>query len=221
MNKKDKDNMIILGALVGIIFLFFFFNFITRKIYFIVLVGIILGVQTFLIIPAICKYYYILNDQEATYERYIPFYQELTIFPPTLAKFLAFLWVGTAILFLIITLGSKSGALGSVLGLEVIVTIERVFGDTLANILALVLIVSNFATGAGFMHVRKDVMRMDTEFSGRVNKRSVVELFYYIVLYIPVFRCLALCNIWNTLLRLTKLNKYKPALDNSELYEDN
>ena len=27
MNKKDKDNMIILGALVGIIFLFFFFNF--------------------------------------------------------------------------------------------------------------------------------------------------------------------------------------------------
>ena len=62
MNKKDKDNMIILGALVGIIFLFFFFNFITRKIYFIVLVGIILGVQTFLIIPAICKYYYILND---------------------------------------------------------------------------------------------------------------------------------------------------------------
>lgn len=146
MNKKDKDNMIILGALVGIIFLFFFFNFITRKIYFIVLVGIILGVQTFLIIPAICKYYYILNDQEATYERYIPFYQELTIFPPTLAKFLAFLWVGTAILFLIITLGSKSGALGSVLGLEVIVTIERVFGDTLANILALVLIVSNFAS---------------------------------------------------------------------------
>ncbi|WP_349087206.1 hypothetical protein [Anaerobutyricum soehngenii] len=162
-----------------------------------------------------------LNDQEATYERYIPFYQELTIFPPTLAKFLAFLWVGTAILFLIITLGSKSGALGSVLGLEVIVTIERVFGDTLANILALVLIVSNFATGAGFMHVRKDVMRMDIEFSGRVNKRSVVELFYYIVLYIPVFRCLALCNIWNTLLRLTKLNKYKPALDNNELYEDN
>jgi len=30
-----------------------------------------------------------------------------------------------------------------------------------------------------------------------------------------------LCNIWNTLLRLTKLNKYKPALDNNELYEDN
>ena len=61
MNKKDKDNMLILGTLVGCILLFFFFNFITKKIYFIVLVGIILAVQTFIIIPAICKYYYELN----------------------------------------------------------------------------------------------------------------------------------------------------------------
>ena len=201
--------------------LFFFFNFITRKIYFIVLVGIILLIQTFLITPAICKYYCELNDQEAGYDRFIPFYQELTIFPETLAKFLAVMWASTVILFLIITLGSKSGAFGTLFGLELIVKIETAMGDTLANILALVLIISNFATGAGFMHVRKTVMRMDVEFSGRINKVSAIEIFYYIALYIPVFRCIALCNIWNTLLKLAKLNKYKPALENTDLYEDN
>lgn len=220
MNKKDKDNMLILGTLVGCILLFFFFNFITKKIYFIVLVGIILAVQTFIIIPVICKYYYELNGLKPGYDRFIPLYQELTIFPEALAKFLAVMWAGTAILFLIITLGSKSGVLGTVFGLQIIINIENAFGDTLANILALVLIISNFATGAGFMHVRKDVMRMDVDFSGRVNRRSIVEVLYYVALYIPVFRCVTLCNIWNTLLRLAKLNKYKPTVENTDLYED-
>lgn len=220
MNKKDKDNMLILGTLVGCILLFFFFNFITKKIYFIVLVGIILAVQTFIIIPAICKYYYELNGLKPGYDRFIPLYQELTIFPEALAKSLAVMWTGTAILFLIITLGSKSGVLGTVFGLQIIINIENAFGDTLANILALVLIISNFATGAGFMHVRKDVMRMDVDFSGRVNRRSIVEVLYYVALYIPVFRCVTLCNIWNTLLRLAKLNKYKTTVENTDLYED-
>lgn len=70
------------------------------------------------------------------------------------------------------------------------------------------------------MHVRKDVMRMDVDFSGRVNRRSIVEVLYYVALYIPVFRCVTLCNIWNTLLRLAKLNKYKPTVENTDLYED-
>ena len=65
---------------------FFFFNFITKKICFIVLVGIILAVQTFIIIPAICKYYYELNGLKPGYDRFIPLYQELTIFPEALAK---------------------------------------------------------------------------------------------------------------------------------------
>lgn len=47
-----------------------------------------------------------------------------------------------------------------------------------------------------------------------------VTFLYYVALYIPVFRCVTLCNIWNTLLRLAKLNKYKPTVENTDLYED-
>lgn len=220
MNKKDKDNMIILGFLVSFIVLFFFFNFITKKIYFIVLAGGLIALQTFLIIPNICKLYYEVNDLEHNFTRFIPFYQELTIFPETIAKVLAVTWMITVILFSIITLGTKSGFLGSVLSLEFIIKIEEAFGDVLANILAIVIILSNILTGIGFTRVRKDVVRMDTEFSGVYQRNSVAEFVQYLILYLPVFRCISLANIWNTLLKLTRINKYRHFNEDTELLEE-
>lgn len=220
MNRKDRDNMLILGTLLSFIILFLFFNFITKKMYFIVIAGIIMCIQTFVIIPFICKYYYEVNKFEIGLSRFIPFYQELTIFPKPLANILACMWIGAAILFMIITLGSKSGLIGTIFGLEIIVNIEQSFGDILANLLAIIIIVSNFMIGAGFTQVRKDVNRIDIEFSGYVKKRSAVELLYYVLLYIPIMRVVPLCNIWNTLLKLVKLNKYKPVSEMDTLYEE-
>lgn len=221
MNRKDKDNLLILGFILGCIILFAFFNFITQRIYFIVLVGIILAVQTFLIIPSICKNYYNLNGMEIGITRFIPFYQELTIFPVVIARILAILWVICFALILLITIGSHSGLIGSVLGLELVLTLESAFNDLIANILAVLIIASNILVGIGFTNIKKDVDRMDDEFSSvRVSRMRFSSVIYIILLYIPVFRCVSLCNIFNTLFKLTKINKYTGISEETNLIEE-
>lgn len=221
MNRKDKDGFLILAFILGFIILFAFFNFITRRVYFIVLVGIIMAIQTFLVIPAICRYYYKLHDMEIGFSRFIPFYQELTIFPVTIAKVLAGLWLICLVLILLITLGSHSGLIGAVLGLELVLKLENVFGDFIANILAILIIASNVIIGLGFSKVKKDINRIDDEFSSiRVSKKRVSYVVYSILLYIPIFRCVALGDMFNTLFKLVKLNNYSQKVEDTNLVEE-
>ena len=85
MNKNDKDKIMILVFLIAFILISVCMIKGTKLIPFRYLLLAILLIQYLYVVPVICKNYYTVKGSTARWDRFIPFWNEVTIFSPKLA----------------------------------------------------------------------------------------------------------------------------------------
>lgn len=213
MNENDKNKFLILGFLVGVIALFAFFTFSTKMLPVWIFIALIFAVQTFIIVPMICKYYYNVNDSYIGFSRFIPFYQNICIFSRVPAILICIVFA----LMLIAGIG--------LIPLDIFQTIlgeYRVLQLSTISINAeiILILIYNIITGIGYFGVFRDVNLIHLQFTN-TTKHSRFEVVNYILLFIPCIRCIALSMLLNRLTVLDKLNNYRIDEDEEieELYE--
>lgn len=225
MKQKDRDNLIILAFILGCIFCIFFFYSFTRKIYFIYVIAVVLLLQTFFVVPKICKLYYEINGLEPEFTRFIPFYQLLTIFTGWVVKDLLLLGGLVVVVAAVWKLVSLT-FLGSVIGVETALEMENYLHDSLLMLMIVGAVAYNFLVGCGFTQVKKRVHRIQYEFGEVATSTSRIEGFwnfaefgFYFLLFLPFFRIIALWDVWNLLIGIQKLKDRVVLAEEENLHE--
>lgn len=213
MNQNDQNKFVILGFLLGVIALFAFFTYTTKSLPTWIFITLIFAVQTFIVTPMVCKYYYQVNDSEIGFSRFIPFYQNVCIFNQI-----------PAIMVVVIFVIMLVAAIGF-LPLDIFIAIlgehnAMQLGTIAANTEIIMAVLYNVVTGVGLFSVFRDVNYIDLQFTGN-SRHSKSEVINYFLIFIPCIRCIALSMLLNRLMKLAKLNDYRVGDDEEvdEYYE--
>lgn len=173
---------------------------------------VILLIQYFYTVPTICKNYYAVKGSIAKWDRFIPFWNEITIFSPKIA-------ITTIISYVLLIIG--------VAGLFVPTeTINNIFGeafmynygDWVIRYLAVAVIINDVVIAIGYYKVMREVSFMHQQLIGRA-KVVKLEVLYYVLLFIPMLRLVSLSFMLDRLNKLVRLNKFNPANKTERLEE--
>lgn len=212
MNKNDKDKIMILVFLVAFILISVCMIKGTKIIPFRYLLLAVLLIQYIYVVPTICKNYYTVKGATAKWDRFIPFWNEVTIFSPKLAilTLISYLLIIIGLLCLFIPTETINNIFGEAFMYN--------YGDWIIRYLALTLIASDIVTAIGYYKVMRDVSFMHQQLIGKA-KVMKLEVLYYVLLFIPMIRLVSLSFILDRLNKLNRLNKYNPANKHDKLEE--
>ena len=213
MNKNDKVKLLIVAFVLAYVLVAVGMIVGVKHIPIGWIIVITLAVQTFYVIPQICKLYYKANGAEAGVDRFIPFYQELCLFSPKIAKATLVAMIATGVPFVILALptGMKTFLPEAVL---------LNYGNYCMRFGIVAIVAESILVGTGFASVFRGIKQMLAELSPSFAKTSNVEYVYYVLLFIPLIRCISLVSFFDKLNKLVTINGYSINTQNTELVEE-
>ena len=214
INKEDKDALVMLVVLAGLITICFGITQVTKYLPLNLIALAVVLIEFVWCMPRICKKYYAVNGQDAGVIAYVPFMNIIACFKPLTAKITAVLAVIALVLY---------GAAWIPAAVYV-----KTFGEHFALNASVhfvmyaffVFLVTEIFVGIGYCGVLHNVHRMSSVMSdGNV---SLLECVYYVLMFLPVIRCgslLSLSNLLNTL----QMNGYVDTenYDEDDFYVEN
>lgn len=209
VNRKDKDQLIIIGVVIAFILISVAFIYGTVMIPVAALATITLLIQCFGVAPAVNQKYYQVNGAEPKATRFVPFLNEVQILSPTLAKATV---ISVAIAALI--------ALSMYLPVQIRTSIAGIqqglaWGYNAVVAAILVLVLTDILLGAGLCGVLRNVnLMLQDELEIRMSR---VEVVYYFLAFIP---CLRICYFITVNQKLKQLVKLKELNQKEEFIEE-
>lgn len=212
MNRNDKDKLIILGFFIGFILVAVGLIVGTKRIPVKFIFVIMLAIQYLIAVPRICKDYYEVKGAHAKWDRFIPFWNEITIFNSKIA-------ILTIISYVLLIIG----VVGVFVPTEVINNLFGEafmynFGDWVLRYIAVIVIANDIITALGYYKVMRDVNVMHQQLIRRAQTVKL-EVLYYFLLFIPMIRLISLCFLMDRLNKLNRLNKFAAANSMKSLEE--
>lgn len=204
LNNKDKDNLIIVGVLVGLVALVVLFYNGTRYLP-LKWIGIICCILTLVLFALVTKKYLELYKLDAGVATYIPLVNCMNIFPRTIALLLCF-DVGIAAVAALLTF-IPAGVLTTVLDTQTAMNI----GDKALSVLYVAIYVLFIILGAGFCAVYHDVRRMLVVATGM--KRPKTDFVNYPLMFLPVISILGLSSILSALSTLQRYGYHEGEVE--------
>lgn len=203
MNKKDKEQLLIVVFILAYILIALAFIFGTKIIPVQWISAAILLVQTFYIIPEVVRLYYNANGSKIGISRFIPFYQEICIFTPKIAviTLVTLIGGGISLLGIFVPYEVRASILGEHFALN--------SGYYCIRVAAVFFVLYDIFVGVGFSGVYRNIKNMLADLSKSYLKASKFEMLCYVLLFLPVIRCAGLTFFFDKLNRLVKLNNYK------------
>lgn len=201
INKKDSNNLLILGVLCVLVLLIIMFTYVTRLIPFRYAVYAIAAVEVLLLMPAICRKYYAVKTGESPWYCYVP---GLNILQLCLNKAYIAMFVISVLL---------TGIFACCVFLPYDFKAE-IFGDTLAYNLAyrsvgylvFTVILFSIVLGLIYVSIQRDVLGMICYVSN--TSTPVSEYMLMVLAFIPLLRCMFLASLNQHLTKL-QMNGYK------------
>lgn len=188
MSSRDKNKLIILGALIGCILISVFFIFATKAVPIWLVVGILVFLECFVLVPMVSSKYYEVHGMKDSWTRWIPIWNEIQIVDPKAAY-------GTLICGILAVLA----LVASKLPLDVVAKIFSLqtmfsWGSNCMVFSFIFLAVANLFLGLGIMGVLKSVNRRLIE---KLNVRfnAGIEAVYCVLALIPFVRLGTLVTI--------------------------
>lgn len=200
MRTRDKNNLIIAGALIGVLVVIACFWFGTRTLPLILIAGAALLLEILYVMPSVCRLYYDWYEEDTAWSM-IPYMNVIQCMPS-----------GIAILSVILTI---AGGICLVF-LKLPSAVHKIFGenfmiDYAGSVpyygVALLLIVS-VLWGVGYLRIYRET-RAELQGGGVVSTLS--DLLFMITLFVPAIRVIGLISLQSNL---------KAALSVANSYED-
>lgn len=203
MNKKDKEKIFILLFLLLYIAVFIVFCFGTSKLPFTWLIAAVIIVQYFIILPLTVSLYYRVHNAEIGFGRFIPIWNEISMFSGK-----------TAIASLV------SYALLVIMTLLLFVPtsfIDDVFGDfvmfrwhtMVIRIIVILALCNTIIVGIGYYNVQKSVNSIHHSMLSSTAKLSAWEVCLYTLYFIPIIRVVPIVYLLDRLNKIAVLNNYR------------
>ena len=214
MNKEDKEKLLIVLFVFAFIVIALTFIFGTKVVPTKWIVAIILLCQFVYLTPKVAKLYYQAKGLSLGVQSYVPFWNQICIFPPKRAV----VTLVSGILFLL--------AVGVIFVPADVRT--NLFGEHFAlnsgvyaiRIAAVFFVLYNVIVGASYCYVFRDIKGMLVEVSKSYSKSSKVEYLCMPLLFLPVIRCAALTMVLDKLNKLVVLNRYKGMNNDSNVLQE-
>lgn len=189
MNRKDRDQIVIILATVAAICLAVVFVVATDIIPWWLLIGIVAVCQFVFVMPALCRDYYKINDSSAGFWRFIPLFNEIQMFSSGYAILAA-----VSTVFCIVVLLSSfvfTDLVGAIFGLK-----AGMFWS--ANCIVFFIIcavITNFIYAFGLCGVMRKVDMMSFDLLHIPSTKS--DYIYYFLMMIPFIRLCSLFTLWD------------------------
>lgn len=205
LSSKDRDGIVILAVIMAMILLTAFFYFGSRRLPLLWIAGAILLVEVCFTLPAVYKKYHELYNMPASMLRFVPLYNSVQLFPKIVA-----------VMAVLCTVAMAATAIVA-FGPPVFVTEKNAIGMMnlsygAVSVLLMECVVFSVLLGAGYTAVMADVRQMRYELTNR--KASMLELVYYVFMYVPFLRTFALFNLY-TAMNVLLLNGFSVGRDYS------
>ena len=196
ISRKDKDNLIIATAIIFFISFIFAIHFGFTLVPWEVSCGLAVLVQMLYTVPQITLRYYSLNKMKASWQRFIPIWNELMVCSTTIAK-LSLVLLTLTILVGLATMLPLS-VVGAIFGMHT--TIAWGYNCSVAAIILSVITHLTIAVGLSGMYRNTNIMIYQC-----IGEKTIwwVELVYYVVLFVPFVQLatlLAVSRRQNTLI---------------------
>lgn len=195
ISKQDKERLIILCVMLFIIAFVASVFWGVRLIPFKWVIVFTLAAEIFFFMPCICQKYYQVHGIDFGVKPWIPFYNMIAIFEPTVAV----LCLVCGIIFIVCTFFVLAPV---ELYLSVIPRgIAMSFPSVVSGLFIIIAVVMNFVIAYGYLRVAFSVKELLNEFyHSRTTKMSTVT---YVFLFFPVIRVCGLSYIYMSLHTLT------------------
>lgn len=214
MNKRknvlrtdDKNALLIVGVLVGMLILIAVFYHGVRYIPLSWLAIGIMLVELLFIMPSVCQLYYKLYNANIGILRFIPLYNALKVFPGFISM-AVLVCLGVIVVTGLIAFGPAMFVTNS----------NAVFIMNLSyNAVGIILIecaIFSILLGIGYTVVVRDVRQMRNELTHA--KVSAMEIIYLVFVYVPFLRAFALLNLYSSMTMLLS-NGYHVGMDLSSV----
>lgn len=215
MNKKDKEQILIVVFILAFILISIAFIVGTKIIPVKWIVVAVLALQCLYLVPSIVKMYYEANGYQIGFTRFIPFWNQISIFPSKIALSTLITLIGTALavgcIFIPATI--RANLFGEHFALN-----SGIYAIRLG---AVFFIAYNIFVGVGYSHVFRDIKNMLAELSKSFVKTSKVEYVCYFLLFLPIIRGAGLSMFLDKLNKLVNLNHYQMNHTKNVLQEEN
>lgn len=204
LSNKDRDNLIIVGVLIGIVLLVVFFYNTTR---FLPLkwIGVICCVMTCVLFALITKKYLELYRLDAGIATYIPLINCINIFPRSIALLLCIDMACCLVSGLITFI--PADILMRFMNSHTAMNV----GGVSLSVLYVAVYVMFVVLGAGFCSVYHDVRRMLHEATG--IKRPKLDFINYPLMFLPVISVLGLSSILSGLSTLQRYGYHEGEVE--------
>jgi hypothetical protein len=213
MTKKDKNSLLIIGFIAAYIVLSVLFvvggKAVDTK--WIVLLTVIL--EFIVVQPSVTKLYYEFFGEKAGL-RFIPVYNELAMFPKTIANITLVLW-GLVALFVATSFISTNFLMQFMSANSALN-----FPFRMLQFAILGYIILNVVRGIGFCKVKYYVDLQHADMLKINMKIKVIDYLYYVSAFIPLLRILICLNLKDRLYKIVCLNEYTAGDDEDSEFEE-
>lgn len=203
MTRSERDSLLLVGTLLFLVGLTVIGWLYLGKVNPVYPLAVLLLYEYLYVIPKISEYYHQLRGYEPKLTRYIPFWSEIEFFSPMTARILGISYIVEIIFILIAVL--------PVTGFDPVgLIVSSVFGETAAMRMSFVffllsvllaLVIVCVIQASGYMAIKRYLNREFSDDFG-LGVIGLWDKIYYVILIVPVFRVVALNNIYTKLRKL-------------------
>lgn len=203
MNKKDKDKLFILAFILVYIGLFIAFCLGTVKIPFTWLIISVLLIHYVVLLPRADRLYYQVHESQIGCSRFIPIWNEISIFSGKWAiiSLISYVLVALSALALFVPSSFLADYLGEFVMFRWYTVVFR--------IIIMLVMCNAVITGIGYFNVQKAVNRIHSDMLASTARLSFWEYLLYILYFIPVIRVIPVVYLVDRLNKIVVLNEYK------------
>ncbi len=201
MNKKDKDKILKLLIITGLIAVTVFFMFGLSRLSVQIILAVVVLLHYLFIAPNLCGHLYALYDQQIGITKWIPVVNEIQMFSG--ANYYAALAMSLISVIVFLLRFVPGSAVGSVFGLKA----GMFWGYNITAVFIAVLVVTSFVFGFGFCRLlhQLNVLVME-RYSASAGKLETIVC--YVLLLVPFIRICPLMVMWT---KASNMDRLKPA----------
>ena len=201
MSKKDKEKILKLLIITGLIAVTIFFMFGLGRLSVQIILAVVVFLHYLFIAPNLCGHLYALYDQPVGITKWIPVVNEIQMFSG--ANYYAALAMSLISVIVLLLRFVPSSVVGSVFVLQAGIF----WGYNITAVLIAVLVVTSFVFGFGFCRLLHElnVLVMD-RYSASAGKLETIVC--YVLLLVPFIRICPLMVMWT---KASNMDRLKPA----------
>lgn len=212
MDKKDKNSLLTLLYMGGLIGLAALFLFLGKQIKNVLLpFGVLLAIQQLYVIPKFVEKYRMLYGYETGFVKFIPVYNETLALSPLYAN--SYLVLSGLVILSLLGVFIDPNLVAKILPNEAVMN----FSNMAIYCFILLVIILSAMRGIGYCKLVYDIQNQNENYTGvETNLWDMTNIVSYVTVFIPGMRVLGLMYQLSTLTKLVDINNYVVGFEEDE-----